>query len=340
MKQKVLTILCASAFLAWPVYGAIAADDGHDHHNEKSQEGEHDDDDHGHAEQGGHEDHDDHGHAGHDEHEEGQTQIAPEHAEKAGIKIATARAGSIAKEVVLNGRITLNSDTTANVRARFPAIVRDVSVRMGQAVEKGDVLARLESNESLRDYTITAPVSGVILERNTNIGDVANDETLFVIADLSTVWAKFHIFPKDADLIREGQKVRVHTVDHDKEAISTIKLFLPTADALSQTHVVIVELNNAEGGWRPGLTVDGHVAVSEDQALVVIPESALQTMEDQKVVFVKSGQTYEMRPVKIGVSDGKTVEILSGLNAGEQYVSKGSFIIKADIMKSGAAHEH
>lgn len=375
MKQIIFTFLLAVALMAWPVHSVWAAEDAHDHQSGHSHDDGHDHEDHdesthhdeeeGHAHDDGHEhndhgeehdDHDDHGHethdnedehdghghGGHDDHghEEGKTEITPDHAKKAGIKIVTAQAGMIAKEVVLNGQIALNRDTTANVRARFPGIVRAVPVKLGQEVQKGEVLARLESNESLRDYTITAPISGVILERNTNVGDVADNETLFVIADLSKVWAKFHIFPKDADLISEGQNVRVHTVDHDKETASTIKLFLPTADALSQTHVAIVELDNMEGHWRPGLTVDGHVGISKDLASVSVPKSALQTMEGQKVVFVAKGNEYEMRPVKTGKSDGQSVEIVSGLKAGEKYVSEGSFIIKADILKSGAGHDH
>lgn len=323
MKNLFLITMFVAALLAVPLMGA-SAEDAHDHKNENSHE-EHEQDEHG---------HDDHGH------EEGVSEIAPEHAEKAGIKVMTAKDGVIAKEVVLNGQITLNRDTTANVKARFPGIVREVPVKLGQAVEKGDVLARLESNESLRDYAIIAPVSGVILERKTNVGDVADDEILFVIADLSNVWAKFHIFPKDAESISKGQKVLIHTVDHNKEAHGEIDLFLPTADALSQTHIAIVELDNAGGHWRPGLTVDGHVAVSQDEAMVVVPKNALQTMEDQTVVFVTHDNKYEMRPVKTGKSDAKNVEITSGLKPGEKFVSEGSFIIKADILKSGAAHEH
>ena len=334
MKHIIFTALLATALLAWPVSDPQAADSAHEHQNAHSHGNDHDN---SHDHEDSHDDHD-----GHDDHghENGTTEITPDHAKKAGIKTATATTGMITREVVLNGQITLNRDTMANVRARFPGIVRAVPVKLGQAVQKGDVLARLESNESLRDYTVTSPVSGVILERNTNIGDVTDDETLFVIADLSTVWAKFHIFPKDADLIREGQTVRVHTVDHDKETASTIKLFLPTADASSQTHVVIVELDNNEGHWRPGLSVDGHVGISKDQASVVIPVTALQTMENQKVVFVAKGHEYEMRPVTTGKRDGRNIEVISGLKAGDKYVSEGSFIIKADILKSGAGHDH
>lgn len=374
MKQLFFTLLLALSLMTFPHQGAWAAEDPHDHEAGHSHDDGHDheEDEHDHAqEESGHDhaqdgaeshnesdghnhsggdghsddeagnaDDDDHDGHGHGEEEGGVTEIAPNHAEKAGIKIATAAAGEIAREVILNGQITLNRDMTAEVKARFPGVVRAVPVKLGQNVQQGEVLARLESNESLRDYTLNAPVSGVVLERTTNVGDVAGDAPLFVIADLSTVWAKFHIFPKDADLIREGQKVRVHTVDHDRETDGTIKLFLPTADALSQTHIAIVELDNTTGRWRPGLAIDGHVSISKDQANVVVPEAALQTMEDQTVIFATDGHRYEMRPVKTGKSDGKFVEIITGLKAGEQYVSEGSFIVKADIMKSGAGHDH
>ncbi|MCD8496729.1 MAG: efflux RND transporter periplasmic adaptor subunit [Alphaproteobacteria bacterium] len=282
-----------------------------------------------------------HDHGGH-EHEENAVSIKPDIAKKSGIKLAIAEPGLIKKEIILNGRIVLNGDTTVNLRGRFPGIVREVPVKLGDKVQAGQTLAVIDSNVSLQDYTITAPVSGVLLERNTNVGDVVDDRTLFVIADLSTVWAKFHIFPKDAGSIREGQAVRVHTFDHDldRETEGRITLFLPTADALSQTHVAIVPLENASGRWKPGLTVDGHVGVAEDQVAVMVPETALQMMEEKTVIFVQEGDKYEAHPVKTGRRDGKYVEILNGLNPGTRYVSEGSFIVKADIMKAGAGHDH
>lgn len=334
--MRYLFILLIFTALALPAHTVFAADlhehrEKRDHDAKPSNHAEKDaDDDHGHDDEG------EHGHG----HDEEKTEIHSEQAKQAGIVIDQAQGGVISNTSSLTGRIILNRDTSASIRARFPGIVRDVPVRLGQSVEKGQVLARIESNESLKDYNVTAPVSGVILSRNTNVGDVAGDEELFTIADLSAVWAKFHIFPKDTPRIQEGQTVRVHTLDEKVEASASIKLLLPTADALSQTHIAIVELDNADGHWRPGVTVEGDVAVSEMNASIAIPKTALQNMEEQTVVFVKNGDAYEMRPVKTGKSDGTNVEILSGLKAGESYVRDGSFIIKADIMKSGAAHEH
>lgn len=284
-----------------------------------------------------------HGHEeeAHDDHAEGATEIAPDAEEKSGIKIEKVGPAMIGNVIVLTGRITVNENAKADVRARFPGIVRDVKVSLGQSVTKGQILAMVESNQSLQGYSIVSPLDGVVLARNTNVGDVANDNALFTIADLSTVWAKFHVFPKDAELVAAEQTVRVHTLDDTRKAEAKIEMLFPTADALSQTLIAIAPLDNQDKKtWRPGMTVEGDVVVSEKQASLVVRESALQTMEEKTVVFIKERNSFKMIPVTTGISDGTYVEILSGLKADQSYVSEGSFIVKADIMKSGASHEH
>ena len=240
----------------------------------------------------------------------------------------------------LTGRITLNENTTANVRARFPGFVKAVHVNLGDTVTKGQKLATVESNESLKIYSVTAPIDGVILRRETNIGDVTDGKELFVIADLSTVWAKYHIFPRDVANIKKGQPVVVHTLDEKTSQNAQISMLFPTTDALSQTVIAIAELPNENGVWRPGMTIEGDIKVGEKQAAIAVPRDALQFMEDQQVVFVKSGNTYEPRPVSVGMTGTDNAEITSGLKRGETYVSAGSFVIKADILKGTAAHEH
>ena len=318
--------------------------DGDDHSDDHGKDGD-SHDEHGHDSHKNEDSHDDHGqkdeHGHGDEHEEGKTEIEPEHAKQAGVVLSKAQGGTISQNVSLTGQIILNSNRSADVKARFTGAVKSVKVELGQKVTKGQVLATVESNESLQVFNVKAPISGTILKRNTNIGNLTSDEPMFTIVDLSKVWAKFHIFPKDTNQIKEGQSVKVHTLGNvEKEATSTIKMLLPTADALSQTYVAIVELDNENSDWRPGMTVEGDVAVSQQNATIIVPESAIQTMEDQTVLFVESNNSYEMRPVKIGKTDNKNIEIVSGLSEGESYVSQGSFIIKADILKSGAAHEH
>ena len=314
--------------------------EGHDDHNDHDEKSDAHDD-HGHETHQGKDDHDDHGHGnGHDEHEEGKTEILPDAAKNAGIKTAKASPVAINNIIPLTGRITLNQNTKADVSARFSGIVRRVKANLGDHVKKGQVLAVVEANESLQNYNVTAPISGVVLERNTNIGDVANSDPLFMIADLSNVWAKFHIFPKDADTVKAEQSIRVHTLDERKENTAAIKMLFPTADALSQTLIAIAPISNKNGLWHPGMTVEGDVTISKTQVPLAVRTSALQTIENQKVVFIKEANSYEKVPVQTGVRDSEFIEIKSGLKIGQEYVSEGSFIIKADLLKAGAEHNH
>lgn len=340
MKLSYITIL--AAFLAiggittkqvtWanPAHAA----DNHEHEEESHSE------EHSHDEKKSHKD--GHEHEGEDDghEEEGRTEIDAKAAKAAGILISKTAPMSIKETLSLTGRVMLNRNTTADVRARFSGIVRSVKVNLGQRVKKGQTLATVESNESLRLYTITAPVDGVVLARNTNVGNVTGDDALFTIADLSEVWAEFHVFPRDLSQVSEGQQVRIHTLEKNTEIEAPITLILPTADPLSQTVIAVVSIPNSDGKWRPGMTVEGDVHISEKQVAVAVARDSIQRMENKTVVFVKEGDAYEMRPVQLGKSDSKYIEVLEGLKVGEQYVSQGSFIVKADIGKAAAKHEH
>jgi len=203
------------------------------------------------------------------------------------------------------------------------------------------VLATVESNDSLLTYSIYAPRSGVVLERNTNVGDVANDDALFTIADLTTVWAEFHVFPRDLPLIKEQQVVNVHALETNDKAKSKIDMLLPTADAASQTVIAIVPIPNESGIWRVGMIIEGYVEVGEKVADLAIKEYAIQTLNEKSVVFIKENEkTYVPREVRLGESDGDYVEVLAGIKLGEEYVTKGSYRIKADLLKSTLEDEH
>jgi len=290
-----------------------------------------------HNEDEGRDEHDDH-----DDHEgENEATIKPDAAKRAGIATDQVSSETLHKQIVLTGRVMLNRDKTYAVRARFPGIVKTVKVRWGQQVEKGQVLATVESNDSLLTYSIYAPRSGVVLERNTNVSDVANDEALFTIADLKTVWAEFHVFPRDLPLIKEQQVVNVQALETDENVKSRIDMLLPTADAASQTVIAIVPIPNESGIWRVGMIIEGHVEVSEKVAGLAVKENSIQTLNEKKVVFIKENEmTYVPREVELGDSDGNYVEILAGLQSGEEYVTDGSFRIKADLLKSTLEDEH
>lgn len=283
---------------------------------------------------------DDHGHA--DEHEEAgdRTTIDSESAQAMKIGTDIVRPGKVHQTISLTGKITLNKNRVAQVRARFPGLVRDVRSNIGDVVKKEQTLAIVESNQSLQAYPVTSPMDGVILGRNTNVGDTAENEPMFVVADLKKLWAEFFIFSRDLNSIKQGQAIRIRSLTDDTEAEAQLTTLLPTTESSSQTVVARVELNNDEDKWRAGMTVRGDVVLSEREVPLAVRTTAVQRQEGGQVVYVQEGNDYEMRKVEVGQSDREWTEILNGVQAGEIYVSENSFIVKADIAKSEAEHEH
>jgi cobalt-zinc-cadmium efflux system membrane fusion protein len=331
------------------------AKDEHGHSHEK--EGKpHDEagDEHGHTDEHDHgkeekkDEHDKesgHGHEHADKHaEEGEhgdsTEITKESAEEAGVKTETAAAGIIRETLTLTGRITLNQNTTAQVKARFPGIVREVKKGPGENVASGEVLATVESNDSLQVYPVKSPINGVILARNTNIGDVAGDTPMFMITNVANVWAEFHIFPRDINHIQIGQNVGITSFEGEYSGEAPVTTLLPIAESSSQTVVARVTLPNPNKIWRAGMTVRGDVVVKERPVALAVKTSSIQRMEGKTVVFVQEGERYSMRSVTLGGSNKTWTEITAGLQAGETYVTEKSFQIKADIGKAGAEHAH
>ena len=80
--------------------------------------------------------------------------------------------------------------------------------------------------------------------------------------------------------------------------------------------------------------------MSETQVPLAVKESGLQRFRDFTVVFAQVGDTYEVRMLELGKRDGQLVEVLGGLKPGTRYVSEQSYLIRADIEKSGASHDH
>lgn len=272
-----------------------------------------------------------------DDHEEApqHTTIAAKTAQAAGIRVAAVGPGVIADEHEVQGLLTPVEGRVAQVTARFPGPVRSVRAGVGDHVRAGQVLATVESNLSLTTYPVTAPLSGTVMARNAAVGmAVAEGAPLFEIADLSTLWVDLHIFGADAQHIGVGVPVTVTRLSDGVSADTTLERVLPGTATASQSTVARATVRNPDGLWRPGSAVKARVTVDRQPANLVVPLSALQTAEDQDVVYVQQGDTYRTRPVKLGRRDAERVEVVSGLKAGERVVVAQSFLIKADIEKS------
>lgn len=271
---------------------------------------------------------------------EGRTTIAAAVAEASGIETAEAGPAVIREQVSALGSVSIDVNRQARVRARFPGIVREVRAGLGDTVARGAPLAVVESNDSLRGYTLTAPISGVITARNTNVGDVAGADPLFEITDLSEVWADLHVFGKDLERLAPGQALAITSTVGELTVEATLDRILPIAAANSQSAIARVRLTNADGRWRPGLAVSADITVAEHPVPLAVAVAGLQRFRDFIVVYAQVDETYEVRMLELGRRDADFVEVLGGIAPGTTYVSAQSFLIRADIEKSGASHDH
>ncbi len=270
---------------------------------------------------------------------ENRLALSPEQQRAAGIGTALAGPATVRVLRPLSGRIVANEDALAHMAPRFPGIVRSVHKRIGDPVAKGDLLAVIESNESLHPYEIRAQLAGVVLERDVAPGEfVSTDRPILTIGNLSTVWVDLDVYRRDFAHLARGQRVEVDAEDGRPPAEATISYLAPIGAENTQTLVARAVLANGDGRWRPGQFVSAQVRVREVAAAVAVPSGAVQRIGEWQVVFVVVDDVFEARPVALGARDDAFVEVLSGLEAGERIAVSGSFILKAELGKSGLSH--
>jgi cobalt-zinc-cadmium efflux system membrane fusion protein len=234
-----------------------------------------------------------------------------------------------------------NQEAVVQVTPRFPGVVRDIRKRIGDAVSKGESRAAVESNQSLTAYDLKAPISGTVIDRQISLGEYASEQKLaFVVADLSTIWVDLSIYRKDLKRVKIGDEVLIDPDDGVGDIKGTISYVAPVGSSDTQTALARVVLANNEGRLRPGLFVTARLILAKRNVPVAVRVGAIQTLENKTVVFVREGgATLEARPVELGESDPKHVEIKAGLSAGEKYVAENSFVVKAEMGKGEAEHD-
>ncbi len=332
-----------------------------------------------------------------------------------GVEILTAGPAAIKSTLKLPGEIVFNPDRIVQVVPRLPGVIVAVNYEPGQIVQKGEVLAVIESqmladsqsqflatqrrlelartvydrekqlweekisakqdylaaqlalNEAkiasdlaaeklralgvrpetgvrakdLTRYEVRAPISGLIIARAAALGAALKDDvTIFTVADMSTVWTAITVYPKDLSVVRVGQKASVKATAFGVEGEGVVTYITTLIGGQTRTATARVILDNQDGRWHPGMFVNVELVSDEIEVPIAVSAQAIQTFRDWTVVFGRYGNYFEARPLELGRSDGKMVEVLKGLTAGEQYASGNSFAIKADIDKAGATFDH
>jgi cobalt-zinc-cadmium efflux system membrane fusion protein len=201
--------------------------------------------------------------------------------------------------------------------------------------------ATATSGGNLTRFELRSPIDGIVTDKRITVGQsVGETEPVFTVSDLSSVWVEAPVATKDLGTIRTGLAVQVKASGFDAQAAGTITYVSALVGEQTRSATARVVLPNPKGLWRPGLPVSVEVTSSEAEVPVAVQVDAIQSVRDWQVVFGRYGQQLEARPLELGRSDGRVVEVLSGLSAGERYAAKNSFVIKAELGKAGASHDH
>lgn len=315
MKKQILFILiiiAGAGFAGWKILHTAAPSPKGEAAEEKAEEGE--------------------------EKDAPKVKLSPEARKNANLKMEEAESAKVKTLLPLYGKIVANEEALAHVQPRFPGIVKEVHKRLGDHVNKGDVLAVVESNDTLRAYDIKSEISGTVIKKDIALGEFAkNEDTIFAIADLSTVWVDLSVFRQDFVHLQIGQTAWIYLAEAADGIECKVSYISPFGTEGTQSMLARCVVPNPKGDLRPGLFVTAAVATGETDAPVTVRLAAVQTVKEKPVVFVEDGDVFVAREVELGARDTQRVEVLSGLLPGEKYVSENSFILKAELGKGEAA---
>lgn len=219
---------------------------------------------------------------------------------------------------------------------------QDAKIQLQLAKQKLIALGLDDHNleTDLRFYEIRSPIKGTVIARDITYGEYVEERTpIYAIADLSRVWVEVGIYQKDFPHVKAGQVAEISLSDADQKATGKIIYVSPIIDDDTITAKAVVELDNANGEWKPGSFVTAKIKTQGIEIPVAISEKAVQMLEGEPIVFIRKGQGFEKTAVRLGRSDGDNVEIIAGIEPGTPYACTNSFLLKADLGKDSVEHE-
>lgn len=209
----------------------------------------------------------------------------------------------------------------------------------------------IESGEVQSRFPIQAPVPGTVVEREVTLGELVSPEreALLVLADTETVWVLADVPEARLPSVTMGAKAWLKTSGletHKHEGF--VSYIAPMVDARTRTAQVRIAVKCEHGSLWPGMFVQVEITAtnrnnSDPVPTIAVPEDAIQTIDRRTVIFVPvpdEENTFVQRPVSVDKPVSGLVPIHSGLIEGERFVAAGSFILKAELGKGSAAHEH
>jgi multidrug efflux pump subunit AcrA (membrane-fusion protein) len=260
-----------------------------------------------------------------------------------GVEVTPVSRGHLSMTLRSPGRISVNVNRTAKVTSTLEGRIRTMTYDIGAEVRAGDTMVLIDSPELLnKPLDLKAPISGRVIERHGTVGEaVDRAKELYTISDLANLWAIAEIKEKDIAMVQVGQDATLRVLAFPAEVFTgKVVLLGDEIEAKTRTLEVRILMGNTSGKLKPGMFADVEIVTDVLNGVLVIPDDALQTLEDQQVVFVGTdGGTFTKRTVRVGHEQNGRVEIVDGLREGERVVTTGSFLLKSEMLKNELAEE-
>lgn len=270
---------------------------------------------------------------------EGRSEISERVLRAASVTTEQATPQTLTFTDTLFGVIEAPTDSVFQLSAPYPSLIERLYVKVGDPIKKGQRLATLKNTETLQTYPLTSPADGEVTEVMANIGARVDQAPLVEVTDLSKVWVELSAFPASIEKLAVGQPVSIYDMHKHERAVSSISYIAPqmTGGHIARARAV---MDNSGGHWRPGMHIKADVQIEQREVSLAVRDAGLQSFREMPVVFAKYGNYFEVRMLELGDSDGDFTEVLGGLKPGTEYVTGNSFLIKADLLKDGASHDH
>lgn len=253
--------------------------------------------------------------------------------EAAQARAALARTNLRREQRLFDDRVSAEQDLIA---ARTAAREANIALRLARQ----QVSAAGGGGGSLNRIAIRAPIGGQVIARSVTLGQtVTADAELFRVANLSTVSLTLSLSAADAGRVRPGATVEVSAPG--RQATARVTFVSPVLDQTTRLVPVIATIDNRAGQWRVGENVQAAILLGGNQggAAISVPSTAVQTIGDKPVVFVRTSDGFRAVPVTLGQTHGASVTILSGLTGREQIAAANSFTLKAELGKGEGGDE-
>jgi cobalt-zinc-cadmium efflux system membrane fusion protein len=282
---------------------------------------------------------------GHDDsgRDNGVVTLSQENLQHVEIGTEPASLGVLETTLKAAGRVTENMNKTAHVSSQLEGRIERLNFDIGDEVKAGDTLAVVQTPELLgKPLEIKSPLAGIVTDRKATVGELVDKSTMIcTISDPADLWVIAEIKERDIAAVRADQPATFSVLAYPGTILTgEVVRIANQVESDTRTLEVRIAVDNRDGKLKPGMFADVEITITVTTNILVIPDTALQTDENDKVVFVALDNTsFQKRAVKTGMEHQGRVEILGGLKPGEVIVTQGSFILKSELLKGELGEE-